>query len=273
MCSSLAVGGCVGNHYTLSIPSGKEADGAKLQKAVDDCKAKLLSAIDKWSDAQNNLRLILEHLKGVEADVNEKLGKSFLRQDSLLVAGKNLADMKGLSETFQSFWMRIDNQNLKTKEEMDFLDKMNAEQEHESSIKIQILLETADKQKIPTFTCFEDGFYGNAAKSKESVLLRHMIFAILKKQNIALKAPSLPKKPEPEPVTVVQSGFCIVQNIPPATRGLRRSDFTLSFYRNAVNIGQVQIKPYFPGFNQKFLDELQVFVNNPQTNADISKVS
>ena len=80
---------------------------------------------------------------------------------------KNLADTKGLPETFQSFWKRIDDQNVKTREELDFLGQMNAEQEHESSIKIQILLGTANKQKIPIFTCFEDGFYGNAAKSKE----------------------------------------------------------------------------------------------------------
>jgi hypothetical protein len=161
-----------------------------------------------------------------------------LRQDTLLAARKNLADMKGPSETFQSFWKRIDNQNLKTQEEIDILEKMKAEQEHESSLKIKILLETADKQKIPTFTCFEDGFYGDAAKSKESVLLRHMIFAVLKKQNIALKTPSLPKKPEP--VTVAHSGICIARPIPLTTRG--RSDFTLSFYWNAVMIAQVQIK-------------------------------
>jgi uncharacterized coiled-coil protein SlyX len=54
----------------------------------------------------------------------------------------------------------------------------------------------------------------------ESVLLRHMIYAILKEQNVILKAPSLPKKPEPVPV--VQTGICIARHIPPATHGLRR---------------------------------------------------
>ena len=152
----------------------------------------------KRQEIKMKLHKVLGCLKAVEEGIKEQLDENNQRLQQLRVNLKSLDRKSNNTETFNSLRNKIEKTMQDTEEELRQLTQLLEDNETENRIRVQILLKTAEDQKIPACTQFEEGFYKSTDPDSnmrtpynlETFLLSHLIFSVLRRQNFQLKPPS-----------------------------------------------------------------------------------
>ena len=202
-----------------------------MQNMVDDCKTNLGMASNRIRGVEENLELLANLLKAAENGIREKIKNNRKRVQQFEQAQNSLTRTGEVLESYSSFMERV----MKLTKEVDLeLKQMSHEDDMNKNLNIFIQIEK-DKQTIPTFYGYQDGFCRDV-DSPELKLLHHMVLSILKRRKIPLN----PLTPPP---------------VAPFTT------FIVSIYTKEEQVGQLRIKPSAV-FHDVFLKELRDFCFN-----------